>query len=61
MDKEEIKALEPKYTGNQRHLTEGEAQAIVHDPNFKSEDDDGEISEIDALAAGLAYGVFRRT
>lgn len=59
MNEEEIKALEPKYTGNERHLTEGEAQAIVHDPNFKSEDDE-EISDIDALAIGLGYGVFRR-
>ncbi|MNR53080.1 hypothetical protein D3C85_1730290 [compost metagenome] len=61
MDEEEIKALEPKYTGNERHLTEGEAQAIVHDPNFKNEEDDEEISDMDALAIGLAYGVYRRT
>lgn len=60
MNEEEIKALEPKYTGNERHLTEGEAEGIVHDPNFKSEDDE-EISDIDALAVGLGYGVFRRT
>ncbi|WNR43071.1 hypothetical protein [Paenibacillus roseipurpureus] len=60
MDKDEIDALEPKYTGNQRHLTEGEAQAIVHDPNFKSEADE-DITDLDALAIGLAYGVTRRT
>jgi hypothetical protein len=59
MDKEEIKALEPKYTGNQRHLTEGEAEAIVHDPNYKSEDEDD--AGIDAIVTGAAYGVFRRT
>ncbi|NQX59919.1 hypothetical protein [Paenibacillus qinlingensis] len=61
MDEEEIKALEPKYTGNQRHLTEGEAEGIVHDPNFKNENEDDDISDIDALAAGLGFGVFRRT
>ncbi|SDO30128.1 hypothetical protein SAMN04487897_111118 [Paenibacillus sp. yr247] len=59
MDKEEIKALEPKYTGNQRELTEGEAEAIVHDPNFKSEDEDE--SSLDAITAAVAYGVFRRS
>ena len=59
MNEKEIEELEPKYTGNQRHLTEGEAQAIVHDPNYKSEDED--ISDIDALSIGLAYGVYRRT
>ncbi|CAN7411788.1 hypothetical protein [Paenibacillus sp. LjRoot56] len=61
MNEEEIKALEPKYTGNQRHLTEGEAEGIVHDPNFKNENEDDDLSDIDALAAGLGYGVFRRT
>jgi hypothetical protein len=59
MNEKEIEALEPKYTGNERHLTEGEAQAIVHDPNYKSEDED--ITDMDALAVGLGYGVFRRT
>jgi hypothetical protein len=45
MDKEEIQELEPKYTGNQRHLTEGEAEGIKHDPaNHAGED------EFDALA-----------
>jgi len=32
MEKEEIRELEPKYTGNTRHLTEGEAAAIKNDP-----------------------------
>lgn len=44
MDEEEIRALEPKYTGNTRHLTEGEAAEIVHDPangEARSEVDDG--------------------
>ncbi|NOV00696.1 hypothetical protein [Paenibacillus planticolens] len=59
MDKEEIKALEPKYTGNERHLTEGEAEGIVHDPNFKNEENGGD--DVDAITTGLAYGVFRRT
>ncbi|MDR6549031.1 hypothetical protein [Paenibacillus qinlingensis] len=61
MDKKEIEALEPKYTGNQRHLTEGEAEGIVHDPNFKNENEDNDVSDIDSLAAGLGFGVFRRT
>jgi hypothetical protein len=59
MDKEEIKALEPKYTGNERHLTEGEAEGIVHDPNYKNEEDDP--AGVDAVTAGLAFGVTRRT
>ncbi|MEC0229213.1 hypothetical protein [Paenibacillus alba] len=59
MDEEEIKALEPKYTGNERHLTEGEAEGIVHDPNFKKEDEDD--SGLGELQAGVAYGIFRRT
>lgn len=61
MNEEEIKALEPKYTGNQRHLTEGEAEGIVHDPNFKNENEDDDISDMDALAVGLSYGMFRKT
>ncbi|KQX46942.1 hypothetical protein [Paenibacillus sp. Root444D2] len=59
MNEEEIRALEPKYTGNQRHLTEGEAEAIVHDPNYKSEDEDE--SGLGTIAAAAAFGVFRRT
>ncbi|GGI46323.1 hypothetical protein GCM10008018_16520 [Paenibacillus marchantiophytorum] len=59
MDEEEIKALEPKYTGNKRHLTEGEAEGIVHDPNYQSVDEDD--SGLDAIKAGAAYGIFRRT
>lgn len=47
MDKEEIQKLEPKYTGNERHLTEGEAEAIMHDPaNQDADNEDG----FDALA-----------
>ncbi|WP_164821400.1 hypothetical protein [Paenibacillus koleovorans] len=35
MDREEIRAMEPKYTGNTRHLTEGEAEEIKHtDPTY---------------------------
>lgn len=40
MDKDQIRALEPKYTGNTRHLTEGEAYAIRNDPNFETDDED---------------------
>jgi hypothetical protein len=32
VNKDDIRKLEPKYTGNTRHLTEGEAAAIVNDP-----------------------------
>lgn len=42
MNKDEIAALEPKYTGNKRHLTEGEAAAIVNDPA-------NDVDESDAL------------
>ncbi|NRF92813.1 hypothetical protein HQN89_17620 [Paenibacillus frigoriresistens] len=59
MNEEEINALGPKYTGNQRDLTEGEAEAIVHDPNYKSEDEDE--SGLGTIATAAAYGVFRRT
>ncbi|OCT12132.1 hypothetical protein A8709_30225 [Paenibacillus pectinilyticus] len=61
MNDEEIKALEPKYTGNEKHLTEGEAEEIIHEPNFSNEEDGDRISDIDALAVGLSYGMFRRT
>jgi len=50
MDREEIEALEPKYTGNERHLTEGEAGEIVHEPNF-AEIDDGALDDI----VGFSY------
>ncbi|MEW9698615.1 hypothetical protein [Paenibacillus sp. SI8] len=59
MDQEEIDALEPKYTGNKRELTEGEAEAIVHDPNHQNEDVDD--TGLGSLRAGAAYGLFRRT
>ncbi|MGG1556377.1 hypothetical protein [Paenibacillus ferrarius] len=60
MNEEEIQELEPKYTANERHLNEGEAEEIVHEPNFRSGSDEDDLAEIDALAVGLAYGVFRR-
>jgi hypothetical protein len=59
MEQEEIDALEPKYTGNKRELTEGEAEAIVHDPNYKNEDEDE--AGLDSVSTALAYGIFRRT
>lgn len=41
MEKDEIEALEPKYIGNTRHLTEGEAGEIMHDPaNGEGDDND---------------------
>lgn len=39
MNKEQMKALEPKYTGNTRRLTEGEAAGIMNDPANQMEDD----------------------
>lgn len=45
MDKEEIRALEPKYTGNLRHLSEGEAYAIKNDPNYDGDNDDNALLE----------------
>ncbi|UJF31524.1 hypothetical protein [Paenibacillus hexagrammi] len=59
MDQKEIDALEPKFTGNQRDLTEGEAQAIVHDPANQIDSDDDLTADVPAAAA--AYGLFRRT
>ncbi|GAA3401542.1 hypothetical protein ACFFNY_13765 [Paenibacillus hodogayensis] len=54
MDEEEIRELEPKYTGNQRKLTEGEAFAIKNDPNFEGDDDDGLLENIPGiLLAGM--------
>jgi hypothetical protein len=41
MNEEEIRALEPKYMGNTRHLTPGEAGEILNDPDNKESDDDG--------------------
>lgn len=53
MDKEEIRALEPKYIGNTRHLTEGEAGEIVHDP---ANGEDGENDDLSNLSlAALAF------
>lgn len=54
MDREEIEALEPKYTGNTRHLTEGEAYAIKNDPSYEGEDDDSLLEDIPpALLTGI--------
>ncbi|MFM9328208.1 hypothetical protein [Paenibacillus mesotrionivorans] len=53
MDKEEIRKLEPKYIGNTRHLTEGEAGEIMHDPANEEDDDNDALSGI-ALAS-LAF------
>jgi hypothetical protein len=59
MDQEEIDALEPKYTGNQRNLTEGEAAAIKADP-ANDTDEDVLPGVNDGTVAG-AFGLFRRT
>lgn len=57
MNQKEIDALEPKYTGNVRDLTEGEAAAIANDPaNHKDE-----TADSDNLQTAAAFGIFRRT
>jgi len=44
MKEKDIRRLEPKYTGNTRRLTEGEAAGIVNDPENKTElDEDDEL------------------
>jgi|GEM_PF-2117111 len=62
MKQKEIDALEPKYTGNTRDLTEGEAEGIVHDP-ANAESAGGADDEVvaDGVTAAAAYGIFRRT
>lgn len=45
MNEEEIRALEPKYIGNTRHLTPGEAGEIVHDPNNRITADEGLVAQ----------------
>lgn len=49
MDEQEIRELEPKYTGNMRHLTEGEAYAIKNDPNYEDNDDDSLLENIPGI------------
>ncbi|MCD1259143.1 hypothetical protein B5M42_009860 [Paenibacillus athensensis] len=63
MKQKEIDALEPKYTGNTRDLTEGEAEGIVHDPANAESQSSGVDDEIvaDGVTAAAAYGIFRRT
>lgn len=53
MDKEEIRELEPKYTGNTRHLTEGEAGEIVHDPANRVADAEDPLTNIAKAALGF--------
>ncbi|MDF2722329.1 MAG: hypothetical protein K0Q59_2004 [Paenibacillus sp.] len=44
MDEAKIRALEPKYTGNERHLSEGEAYEIINEANY--DDNDDEVLEL---------------
>lgn len=60
MDQKEIDALEPKYTGNQRNLTEGEAAAIKADPNYKAENEEG-TDEFSTISAVGFLGLNRTT
>lgn len=39
MDKQQIRDLEPKYTGNERHLSEGEAMEIIHEQQRNIQND----------------------
>lgn len=56
MDREDIKAMEPKYTGNTRHLTEGEAAAIMHnDPTYEGDEE----SMLEQIPPVLLLGVNR--
>jgi hypothetical protein len=59
MDQEEIDALEPKYTGNQRDLTEGEAAGIKADP-ANDTDDDSVLTGAGNQQIANAFGLFRR-
>jgi hypothetical protein len=62
MGKEEIEALEPKYTGNQRKLTEGEAAAIKADPSYEDNDLADGLENIPAAGAlGIGLGFKNRT
>jgi hypothetical protein len=60
MDQKEIDALEPKYTGNERDLTEGEAAGIKADPANDTEDD-SELPGLNNQTVAGAFGLFRRT
>lgn len=53
MEKEEIRKLEPKYIGNTRHLTEGEAAEIMHDP--ENDEEDGNDAMTGIALASLAF------
>jgi hypothetical protein len=61
MKQKEIDELEPKYTGNQRDLTEGEAAGIKNDPANKT--DESEIDGLEGIssAAIIGLGINRRT
>jgi hypothetical protein len=52
--------LEPKYTGNQRDLTEGEAAGIKADP-ANDTDDDSVLTGLNNKTIANAFGLFRRT
>ncbi|MNC06024.1 hypothetical protein D3C76_1467680 [compost metagenome] len=54
MDKEEIRELEPKYIGNTRHLTEGEAGEILHDPANAEADENDALRNFSIAALGFA-------
>ncbi|MNI36294.1 hypothetical protein D3C73_903390 [compost metagenome] len=62
MDQKEIDALEPKYTGNERDLTEGEAAAIKADPNFKKDERQEDFDKIpNAAALSIGLNINSRT
>jgi hypothetical protein len=51
MDKEDIQQIEAKYTGNTRHLSEGELAAIVNDPANDTETADNQPDILSAIVA----------
>lgn len=60
MDRQQKQQLEPKYTGNQRKLTDGEAANIMHDPaNEVHETDDDEIIAAPPVTLPNAGGIDR--
>ncbi|RAV18635.1 hypothetical protein [Paenibacillus contaminans] len=58
MDREEIRALEPKYTNNERHLTEGEAAEIKAEEERRG---DGEFPLEASLLPLVPLAVFARS
>lgn len=52
MDRDEIEALEPKYTGNLRRLTAGEAAEILRDQEVNDGDDEFDADDLPPVSWG---------